>query len=84
LPEYCDGFGIAFDGLNDFFEGLDRMASEYLEHLARMPTYPHTSDRMVAQWLANLNWLHDQRAELLADRRLFRSPVRALATQLPF
>jgi hypothetical protein len=82
LPEYCNGFGVAFAGPQDFCRALERVIEHYPELVAQMPNYPHTAERMTREWIALIETLvHDHKA-LTARRRLWRDPWLMLANQL--
>jgi hypothetical protein len=83
LPEYCNGFGVAFDGCDDFPGALDRLIGLYGRLAARMPDYPHTATRMTQAWLALFEDLTARREALVSARRLWRSPWLVLRNQLP-
>jgi len=83
LPEYCDGFGVSFTGPDDFETALTKLMAEYRPLLTRLPAYPWTAVRMTHDWIALFEKLHSQRDDLLKHRRLWRQPLRALATQIP-
>jgi hypothetical protein len=83
LPEYCDGFGVAFSGLQDFEAAFEEFVTDYPTLRVRMEHYPHTAARMTQEWVALLETLLEQRTELVARRRLWRAPSTALANLLP-
>jgi hypothetical protein len=83
LPEYCRGFGISFAGPADFEAALTKLMVDYPDLVARMPGYPWTAARMIHDWIAVFDRLLAQRGDLIERRRLWRQPLRALATQLP-
>ena len=83
LPEYCSGYGISFSGPDDVAEALGRLEREYAALVARMPTYPHTAEKMTGEWIALFEKLLSERNALAGCRRLLRQPLAALATQLP-
>jgi hypothetical protein len=83
MPEYCEGFGLAYEGPADVREALNRLRSEYLPLAARMASYPHTAEQMTRDWLKLLEQLHGQKDEIVAARRLWRAPARALACLWP-
>jgi hypothetical protein len=60
MPEYCDGFGIAFDG-PDLERGLEEMLRDYGSWADRMGGYPHTAERMCREY-------HSLFARLLEER----------------
>lgn len=82
LPEYCDGYGIRFDG-PDIAEALETMIATYPQWLARMPSYGRTAQAMAAAYVALFVDLVARREALLQRRRLFAEPWTLLAAQLP-
>lgn len=84
LPEYCDGFGIAFNGPDDFPAALKSYMLRYGELVPRMAAYPHTAENCVAAWMALFEGLMERRGEMLARRRLWRNPLSFALNQIPF
>jgi len=82
MPEYCAGFGIEFNGLADFPAALDRLIAAYSPLAVRMPSYPHTAQRMTREWIALFEALLEERATLVARRRVWRDPWTALINQV--
>jgi len=82
MPEYCAGFGICFSDVAGFASALERLIAEYSIHVAKMPSYPHTAERMTREWIALFETLLEERAELVARRRLWRDPWTALVNQV--
>lgn len=82
MPEYCAGFGIPFTGPADFEDALERLIADYSAHAARMPAYPQTAERMISEWIALFDSLVQDRAELIARRKLWRSPLTLLQNQV--
>ena len=83
MPEYCEGFGVPFSGLNDFVPALERLRADYSSLVKRMAGYPHTAERMTREWLAPLTSLVKERDAVAGRRQLLRDPWAALATQIP-
>jgi len=75
MPEYCAGFGEAFDGPGDLVPALERLIAAYAGLRARMPDYPWTAARMCADWIAALEAAVEGHAATAASRRLWRSPA---------
>jgi len=84
MPEYCDGFGVMFDGPNDFESALKRMLDEYPAWHRRMASYPYTTPRTVDAYLTLIQSLHQHRENLLQRRKLWRNPLAFLLNQFPF
>ena len=78
MPEYCGGFGIQFEGVSDFEQQLKVMLQNYPKLVAKMPTYPNTSAKMVVEWIALLEHLAAQCDEIIAQRKRTRNARRSL------
>ncbi|HEY9080168.1 hypothetical protein [Magnetovibrio sp.] len=84
MPEYCDGFGLMFDGPNDFEPALSRMIHEYETWRARVAAYPCTTERTVQSYLTLIQTLHHDRDKLVQSRHIWRNPIAFLLNQFPF
>ena len=84
LPEYCDGFGLAFAGPEDFEEVLGRMIGAYPVLVPRMASYPHTAARMADRYVALFEDLTARSEEIARRRRLTRDPWAFLLNQVPW
>jgi hypothetical protein len=84
LPEYCSDFGFGFDDAEGFVAALKRMFDEYPRLRAKMPEYANTATRMCGQYLELFDDLLARRDEIVAHRRLWRSPWLVLRNQIPF
>ena len=82
MPEYCEGFGVGFAGPDDVASALTRLIGDYPRLVARMPSYPHTAERMTREWIALFEALVEQRQQLVAQRNLWRNPWVALLNQI--
>ena len=68
LPDYCNGFGIAFTPDN-FEEKLHEMLAQYDEWAERMPDYPYTAEKMCAAYYDLFCRLCEQRDTILRQRQ---------------
>ena len=82
MPEYCNGFGLMFDGLEDFENKLQQMLIEYPTWQARINDYPHKLEHTIGKYICVLSDLHTRRAEITAKRRLWRNPMFFLMNQV--
>jgi len=82
LPEYCDGFGIAFDE-TDFETALEQMLADYPNYLDKMPDWPHWSEHTCQQYIELFEKLLDMRETLLSKRNLWQNPWLLLRNQIP-
>lgn len=71
LPEYCEGFGLAFDE-SSFEEQLLAIRREYPVWKARMRCYPHDAVRMCTAYMSLFTELAGQRRETIARRKWSR------------
>ena len=46
LPEYCDGYGISFNGVQDFEEKLEEMIERYDYFVEKVRDYNNTANKM--------------------------------------
>lgn len=83
MPEYCDGFGEAFDGPSDVFAAIERMVASYPVHRERIAGYPHTERAMTDAWIALFDSLVRTRDAIAARRRVWRDPLLFARNQLP-
>jgi len=72
MPEYCTGFGVAFEG-RDIESAIKGMREEYSVFLERMPSFPHTAERTTSEWIGLLKRLDKNRSELIRKRNNKRS-----------
>ncbi len=84
LPEYCDGFGVAFDGPDDFPEVLESYMHRYDELVPLMSGYPNTAGNCVAEWIGLFEDLVPRREAIVSARRLWRDPLAFALNQFPF
>lgn len=75
MAEYCEGFGIGLDSVNDLEHGLEKMFNEYSVYRARLQNFPFTSKNMVGEYLNLLEKLDQDRERLIAKRRGKRLPL---------
>lgn len=82
LPEYCAGFGEAFEP--DTLEpALENLMAAYPALHAHMPNYNNTAARMCARYIEVFENLVEGRAEIVAARRLWRNPLLFALNQIP-
>ncbi|MBL4747412.1 MAG: hypothetical protein JKY17_01035 [Magnetovibrio sp.] len=84
MPEYCDGFGVMFDGLSDFEDALSRMINEYETWHECIASYPCTAQRTAQAYLDLIESLHNESEKLLQRRKIWRDPFVFLLNQIPF
>ena len=83
LPEYCEGFGVMFEGAADFAAALTAMIGDYPKWKGRIGGYPHTAQKTIAAYLDLIETLYKERGDIAVARRLWRRPLAFLLNQLP-
>lgn len=83
LPEYCRGYGVDFNDINDVVPAIYSLVSNYTAAAEKMVSYPHTAARMVQNWIDFFTASLVRRGDLIAQRRLFHDPFLFLRNQLP-
>ena len=68
MPEYCDGFGIAFNSSN-FEEKLNEMVENYEKYLSKMKEYPFNSDLMCKDYEELFLKLFAKREEISLNKQ---------------
>jgi len=68
LPEYCQGFGVSFDGVDDFEEALNKIIENFDYYSSRMIQYNNTSEKMCSEYLKLFDLLYKQKDEVIASR----------------
>jgi hypothetical protein len=81
MPEYCEGFGVPYAGVNDLPAAIDQLRADYPALVGKMSAYPNTSERAMKEWIDLFERLNAERNEIVARRRLSRSLPSLLATQ---
>jgi hypothetical protein len=82
LPEYCEGYGLPFEPEN-FEEKLDKMINMYAHWALQTEAFPHTADRMAAEYEQLFQNLLDQRTEIISRRTWVNQPWFKLKAFLP-
>lgn len=79
LPEYCQGFGQIFDGVEDFEAALRSYLTNWDKHKASMNDYPWTLQRMCQGYFDVIEKLYKNRKKIASQRRIYRKPTVLLA-----
>tara|TARA_B100000575_G_C23113500_1_gene643449 strand:- start:630 stop:1667 length:1038 start_codon:yes stop_codon:yes gene_type:complete len=83
LPEYCDGFGICFERVDEIPDVIASMVGQYKNFRAKLRDYPHTSEKMCTEYLALFESMYERRDEVLEKRNLFKKKWSILKNQMP-
>jgi len=84
MPEYCNGFGVMFEGPDDFEDALQTMINEYGTWQDRIVRYPHTIGRTVDAYTEQMERLYANREELVKVRNIWRNPLVFFLNQFSF
>ena len=82
LPEYCDGFGVEFDGIHDIEEKLTLIIDRYDEIQNKMHEYPNTSNNRTPEWVKLFELLYSKKKEISLSRKLWRNPFMLIKNQV--
>lgn len=84
MPEYCAGFGLGYGGPRDISATMETLATRYRDLASRMPSYPHTAEKMVGEWIDLFEHVVTSREETLRQRRhLLRDPAVWVRNMVP-
>ena len=83
FPEYCNGFGLEFDKVEEIPDILMTIMANFPKYKNRMSVYPHTSDRMCAQYIRLFEELDANKDSILRYRQIWRKPWMILRNQFP-
>ena len=83
LPEYCSGYGVSFEGPQDFEIALETVIASYDDYKAQLDHYPHTAAHMADTYCNLFEDLVQQRQEIAKTRRIWRNPWALLLNQFP-
>lgn len=83
MPEYCDGYGLAYNGVSDIGQALDMLYNDYTTLIEKVKLYPHTAKKMACEWHAYFEQLCRQKEEIIAERQIFRNPYLFFKNQIP-
>jgi glycosyltransferase involved in cell wall biosynthesis len=75
LPEYCTGFGVGFDNIDDFEDQLNLIIKKYDSFYKKMHTYENTSIKRIPEWVELFELLTSKKEEISLDRKLWRNPL---------
>jgi hypothetical protein len=68
IPEYCNGFGLGFEG-NNFEEKLEEIINNYDEYLNAMSGYPFSSKKMSNEYLELFYELKNDKKNIINNRQ---------------
>jgi glycosyltransferase involved in cell wall biosynthesis len=83
LPEYCEGYGIQFEP-DTFEQALEAMIAEYDRYCEQMKDWPHWASKTCSEYISLFEDLLSRRAQIVADRNIFRRPWQIFRNQFPF
>ena len=72
LPEYCEGFGVMFEGVEDFSLKLKQLVDSFDVYAEQMRSYDHTSEKMCKEYVALFERLLAQKQNILQQRSHYR------------
>jgi len=72
LSEYCDGYGISFNGPQDFEEKLEGMIEKYGYFVEKIRDYNNTADKMCQNYYKLFLNLIKNKEEIIKKRKINR------------
>jgi hypothetical protein len=69
LPEYCRGFGVMFEGPDDFLEKMRQLISGYDTYFKALGSYPHNSEKMCSEYMGLFESLLERKNACRRGRR---------------
>lgn len=82
LPEYCQGFGVAFEP-ETFDNALEEFHANFSRFAAQLPRYDNTAAKMCAGYISFFEDLVERREKITERRNLWRNPFTLMINQLP-
>jgi len=83
MPEYCDGFGISYEGVQDVTYALDDLYHHYESYADKVKSYPHNADKTAKEWRSFFEDIIERRQDIIGSRKIFRNPYLLLRNQIP-
>lgn len=69
LPEYCDGFGVSFSGVDDFEESLDEMIKNHNVYKKKVLSYENNSKKMCKEYYDVIKATFDKKDLFIKNRK---------------
>jgi hypothetical protein len=82
LQEYCDGYGVMFDDVNEFKVKLQEMMSSYVHWQSEIKHFNLTSEKMIIGYMELFNSLISRRNLIVEKRRIWRNIPAMLFNQI--
>lgn len=83
MREYCEGFGLIMNSVDDVYDVLLEIRDRYFEFDATLKSFPHTSERMLREYDELLEKLDQERMKIVSQHSLLSDLQTFLRLQLP-
>ncbi len=83
LAEYCDGYGLMFNDVNDFIPKLKEIMNDYDHWQSEIKHFNLTSEKMVLAYIELFNSLISRREMIIKNRQIWRNIPIMLINQIP-
>ena len=83
LPEYCNKYGVSFEGTEDIIKSMKEIKKNYDNYKKNMNLYDRTSDKMCLEYYNLLKKLYKNRNTYFKKRILSKNPWLLLRNQIP-
>ena len=74
MKEYCEGFGISFNGLDDFNLSLKKLINEYDYWKLKMNYFDRNIHKCIKSYVDLIEDLNQKRDKIVKNRSLLRNP----------
>ncbi len=68
LPEYCDGYGVIFNGIDDFEDALNKLLDDLPAYQKRMSSYNNTATVMTRNYHDLFKQMYQQKDIIIQKR----------------
>ena len=75
FPEYCNGYGISFDNVDDFENKLLKMMREYDHFRIKNKKLDRGQDKTINNYISLFQKLLKDRLTICKRRKLFKNPL---------
>ncbi|MEG3618586.1 hypothetical protein V5T82_08985 [Magnetovibrio sp. PR-2] len=84
MPEYCEGSGVMFNGVEDFEPALKEIMDNYAHWTSNVLKYPNTAANTIKAYVELFDQLYAERDAIVQMRAIWRSPLTYLLNQIPY
>ncbi len=83
MPEYCDGYGLKYQGVEDIEFALKQLFHHYDDYLLKIKSYPHHAHKMSDAWCGYFEDIYKTRSDIIKMRHGRWNPFLWIRNQIP-